>query len=166
MAAGVVSKKASEPKWRDSLAAVVAVCALLAFLALVLLMFLQRGSSETTWSRLVYLLTGLEAVSFAGAGWIFGKEVHKAEVQRAEQEVQTQRQLASESEDKARNASEVAHAEKVRGVRLAQAVETANAQPTTRPSEEREIAARGTPDGALESVAALARQLYPELYSG
>lgn len=75
-----VSKKASKPTWRDSLAAAVAVCALLAFLALVLLMFLQRGSSETTWSRLVYLLTGLEAVAFAGAGWIFGKEVHKAEV--------------------------------------------------------------------------------------
>lgn len=160
-----VSKKASKPTWRDSLAAAVAVCALLAFLALVLLMFLQRGSSETTWSRLVYLLTGLEAVAFAGAGWIFGKEVHKAEAQRAEQEVQTERQRASESEDKAREASEVAHAEQIRGARLVQAVETAHAQRSALHGEEREIASRSRPDDALASVAGLARQLYPELYS-
>lgn len=158
-------EKASERTWRDSLAAVVAVCALLIFLALVLLMFLERGSSETTWSRLVYLLTGLEAVAFAGAGWIFGKEVHRAEAQRAEQEVQTERQRASDSEDRAQKASEVVHAEQVRGARLVQAVETAQAQQSTRSGEEREIAARGRPDDALASVTAVARQLYPEFYS-
>ncbi len=142
----------------------VAVCALLAFLALVLLMFFQRDSSETSWSRLVYLLTGLQAVAFAGAGWIFGKEVHKGEAQRAEQDVQTERQRASKSEDKAQAAAGVAHAEQLRAARLVQAVETASAERSASHGEEREIAARNRPDSALDSVARLARQLYPEFY--
>lgn len=55
----------------------------------------ERGSSGTTWLRLDCMLTRLEADAFAGAGWIVGKEVHKAEAQRAEQQVQTQCRLAN-----------------------------------------------------------------------
>jgi len=149
------------PAWRDSLAAVVAVCFLLAFLVLVILMFTQRGGSETAWSRLVYLLTGVEAVAFAGAGWVFGKEVHRAQAQHAEAR-------ASQAETDARQASKDAETERLRGVRMAQAVQTANAQPqpqqrTVRGGEQ-EVSAGAAPASALGSVADLARRLYPELY--
>ena len=151
--------------WRDSLAAVVAVCALLMFLVLVILMFSQRSGSDTAWSRLVYLLTGVEAVAFAGAGWVFGKEVHRGEVQRAEEQVQTEQKRADQAEDDARKANETAHAEHLRGARIVQAVETASTQQQpVRQSGEHEVSARPETSNPLGSVADLARRLYPELY--
>ena len=160
-----ISENSNAPKWRDSLAAAVAVGAFLAFLALVLLMFLQRDASETAWSRLVYLLTGVEAVAFAGAGWVFGKEVHRAEAQSAEKQVEAEQQRASQAENEARQATKDANAERIRGVRMAQAVETAHAQQPTGRAGEREISASTKRENALDSVVVLARQLYPELYS-
>ena len=154
------------PAWRDSLAAVVAVCALLLFLVLVILMFLHRSGSDAAWARLVYLLTGVEAVAFAGAGWIFGKEVHRGEAQRAEKQVQTEQQRASQAEDDARQASRAAETERLRGVRIAQAVETAHTQQPARRRGEQEVAASTESGNALDSVADLARRLYPELYDG
>jgi hypothetical protein len=67
----------------------------------------------------------VEAVAFAGAGWVFGKEVHRAEAQAAAEQVQTERGRASQAEDSARQASDAAQAERLRGARLVQAVETA-----------------------------------------
>ena len=162
----MVADSSKTPPWRDSLAAVVAVCALLMFLVLVILMFLLRSGSETAWGRLVYLLTGVEAVAFAGAGWLFGKEVHRAEAQRAEEQVQTEQQRSAQAEDDARKANDTAHAERLRGARIVQAVETANAQQQpVRQAGEQEVSARGGASrNALGSVADLARQLYPELY--
>jgi hypothetical protein len=154
------------PAWRDSLAAVVAVLALFVFLVLVILMFLQRGGSETAWSRLVYLLTGVEAIAFAGAGWVFGKEVHRAEAQRAGEQVQAEQQRTSQAEADARQANAAAQAERLRGTRMAQAVETAHTQQPARRSGEQEVAANTGSGNALDSVADLARRLYPELYDG
>jgi hypothetical protein len=155
------------PAWRESLAGGVAVCALLLFLVLVILMFAQRGTSDTAWSRLVYLLTGVEAVAFAGAGWIFGKEVHRVEAQRAEEQVQTEQNRANEAENGARQADENAQAERLRGARIVQAIQTADAQQPqpVRQGGEREVSARGGSANALGSVADLARRLYPELYA-
>lgn len=157
---------AKTPAWRESLAAVVAVCALFLFLVLVILMFLQRGTSDTAWSRLVYLLTGVEAVAFAGAGWVFGKEVHRAEAQRAEEQVQTEQNRADHAENDARQANENTQAERLRGARIVQAIQTANAQQPqpVRQGGEREVSARGGSANALGSVADLARLLYPEFY--
>jgi hypothetical protein len=155
------------PAWRDSLAAVVAVSALLLFVVLIILMFVARSGSDTAWNRLVYLLTGVEAVAFAGAGWVFGKEVHRAEVQRVEDQVKTEQERADQAEGDARQANENAQAERLRGARIVQAVETANAQ-RQQPAQargEQEVSAGSGPVNALDSVADLARRLYPELYA-
>ena len=158
--------------WRDSLAAVVAVCGLLVFLILVILMFAQRGGSETAWDRLVYLLTGVEAVAFAGAGWVFGKEVHRGEVARAENQVKTEKQRADQAQEDARDANATAQAERLRGARIAQAVETASAQASaqirqpTRRGGETDVSASIAGANVLDSVADLARRLYPEFYTG
>ena len=160
-----MAEDSKTPAWRDSLAAVVAVSALLVFLVLVILMFLNRSGSETAWSRLVYLLTGVEAVAFAGAGWMFGKEVHRGEAQRAEEQVHTEQERADQAEEGARKANETAHTEQLRGARIVQAVETANAeQQSARQSGEQQVSARGGSRNALGPVADLARRLYPEFY--
>ncbi len=143
--------------WRDSLAAVVAVSALLMFLVLVILMFLQRSGSDAAWSRLVYLLTGVEAVAFAGAGWVFGKEVHRGEVQRAEEQVQTEQKRADQAEGDAQKANETAS--RACGARIVQAVETASIQQQPVPqSGEHEVSARAETRNPLGSVADLARR--------
>lgn len=154
--------------WRDSLAAVVAVCGLLVFLILVILMFAQRGGSQTAWDRLVYLLTGVEAVAFAGAGWVFGKEVHRGEVQRAENQVKTEKQRADQAQEDARDANKTAQAERLRGARIAQAVQTASAQvrQPARRGGETDVSASIAGANVLDSVADLARRLYPEFYTG
>jgi hypothetical protein len=137
----------------------VAVCALLGFLVLVILMFQQRGGSQTAWDRLVYLLTGVEAVAFAGAGWLFGKEVHRAEA-KAEQ------QRADNAETDARESAQQADTERTRGMQIAVAAATAAVQQPVRRVGEREVSATAGADNPMDSVADLARRLYPELFPG
>jgi len=96
--AGDNSGDSNPPAWRDSLAGWVSACSLVAFFALIILMFTERGGSQTVWDRLVYLLTGVEAVAFASAGWLFGKEVHRSEAQQAEKQVVTERERASQAQ--------------------------------------------------------------------
>jgi hypothetical protein len=180
------------PVWRDSLAGWVSACSLAAFFALIILMFTERGGSQTAWDRLVYLLTGVEAVAFASAGWLFGKEVHRSEAQQARKQVVTERQRVSQAQtdlresvqreateqekarseqeraDKAesgvRQAEERATAERKRGMRLAVAAVAAPAQRPARRGGEQEAAA-SVAGIAPDPVAELARSLYPELFS-
>ncbi|HTS98975.1 MAG TPA: hypothetical protein VMI33_20405 [Streptosporangiaceae bacterium] len=165
--------KGDPPAWRESLAGAVAVSALVAFLVLVALMFLLRGGSETVWSRLVYLLTGVEAVAFAGAGWLFGKEVHRSEAQHAQEQVATEQQRADradtaarEAADKADEARDEAEAQRLRGSQLAlAAVAEERSRPPARRGIEREAAGgSGSAGDAASAVADLARRLYPELF--
>jgi len=179
------------PAWRDSLAGWVSACSLAAFFALIILMFTERGGSQTAWDRLVYLLTGVEAVAFASAGWLFGKEVHRSEAQEARKQVVTERQHASQAQtdlresvqreateqerarseqeraDKAdtnaRQAEEDAKTERQRGQRLAVAAVSAPARrPASRGGEQE--AAASIAGNAPDPVADLARRLYPELF--
>ena len=65
-----------------------------------------------------------------------------------------------------REAGRVAETERLRGVRAAQAVETAHTQQPARRGGEQEVSASTGAGTALDSVADLARRLYPELYDG
>jgi len=47
-------------------------------------MFTVTDAQEPQWTRYVYLLTGVEAIAFAAAGFLFGKEVHREQAQNAE----------------------------------------------------------------------------------
>ena len=41
-------------------------------------------ASDLEWARATYLLNGLEALAFAGAGFFFGREVNRQRAERAE----------------------------------------------------------------------------------
>lgn len=57
---------------------------LLGFAALVVYMLGQLSADETTWSRALYLFAGVEAIAFAAAGYVFGREVHRTRALEAE----------------------------------------------------------------------------------
>jgi hypothetical protein len=68
------------------LASIVTVVTLAAFLLAVALLWSKADSaSEAAWARWTFLLAGLEAPAFAAVGWVFGKEVHRAQAAKAEQ---------------------------------------------------------------------------------
>ena len=44
----------------------------------------DSGVDESTWSRYIYLLGGLEAIVFTAVGWLFGREVNRKQAEQAE----------------------------------------------------------------------------------
>jgi type VI protein secretion system component VasK len=70
---------------KNSLALVVTVVALVAYAVFVWQMWGKADgqNNEVEWSRLVGLLTGVEAIVFAAVGWLFGREVNRAQAEQA-----------------------------------------------------------------------------------
>ncbi len=52
---------------------------------LVVLFVFENGADDRTWTRAVYIAGGVEAIAFAAAGYLFGKEVHRQEAQKADE---------------------------------------------------------------------------------
>jgi hypothetical protein len=65
-------------------ALIVTVAILTAGAVFVVYLLGHVGVPQSQWDRYIYLLTGVEAVVFAGVGWLFGKEVHREQAQKAE----------------------------------------------------------------------------------
>jgi hypothetical protein len=62
----------------------VAVITLVCFgILLIYMLTLTSSASEIQWQRAVYLLSGVEAIAFAAAGFLFGKEVHRQQAEQA-----------------------------------------------------------------------------------
>jgi hypothetical protein len=76
-------------QWKDVMAALVTLFAILGFAGFVALitMLLSNNStsmSEVLWGRYVYLLAGIETLTFTAVGWLFGKEVHRGQAEAAQ----------------------------------------------------------------------------------
>lgn len=69
---------------KQRLAAIVAVVSLLGFGVLALYLLIDVDVEEVTWSRRVYIFAAVEAITFAGVGWLFGREVHRERAEVAE----------------------------------------------------------------------------------
>jgi hypothetical protein len=71
----------------DTFKSVVALIVAVASLAAtgVLIAFLFGKVGDENWDAYIYLLAGVEAISFAAAGWLFGKEVHREQAETAEE---------------------------------------------------------------------------------
>jgi len=77
--------------WKNVMAALVTLFAFLGFGGFIaLIAFLLSNSStsmsEVVWARYVYLLTGIETITFTAVGWLFGKEVHREQAEMAQQQ--------------------------------------------------------------------------------
>src|SRR5438067_848890 len=64
---------------RERLAGGVSVFALALFCLGIGLLALNLQLGDTSWARAVFLLQGIETITFAGVGWLFGREVTRQE---------------------------------------------------------------------------------------
>ncbi len=92
----------ADPWWKSGLAGLVTIISLVGFfIALIYLYRHTSSASSESWTRDTYLLTGLEAITFAAVGSLFGKEVHRQEAQQAQQDAKDARQQSDAAKDDA-----------------------------------------------------------------
>jgi hypothetical protein len=80
---------------------VVAIIVLYIFWSLVKMMMGQTKAPELEWSRSAYIFGGVEAVAYAAAGFLFGREVHRQRAEKAERRAEDEQQRATEANQKA-----------------------------------------------------------------
>ncbi len=80
----------------------VAVILIIGFLIFVAVLNAGADSANSeVWQRRIYLLGGVEAIVFTAVGWLFGREVNRQQVDRAESQVQQADSRAREAEQRA-----------------------------------------------------------------
>lgn len=82
---------------KERLALIVAVVVVIAYGALVFVLWQVVGDEEIVWGRRLVLFGGVEALVFAAVGWLFGREVNRG---AAEQAKDATEQARKESEER------------------------------------------------------------------
>jgi cytochrome bd-type quinol oxidase subunit 1 len=138
---------------------VVAIVILAGFAVLLYHMYqVAPTREETLWNRSLVLFGSVEAIAFTAAGYLFGKEVHREQAQKAEQR-------AEEKTAEAGAARAAAAEAKAKGESLKKAIEAK--QPSlSRGTMDESLQPRaggGDPAGgaALNELATLAQSLFP-----
>jgi hypothetical protein len=87
-------------------ALVLAAVSIVAFFVAVYVMWgkADDADNETAWARWTFLLAGIEAIAFAAAGWIFGREVHRVAAVQARKDAKEAGEEAKEQRDRATTA--------------------------------------------------------------
>lgn len=80
-------------------APVMAVVVVLFLLGITYSLLGKLDLPDSEWTRAVYLLSGIEAVAFAGAGFLFGKEVNRARAENAEENAEEAKKREVESNE-------------------------------------------------------------------
>jgi hypothetical protein len=130
----------------------VAVVVLVLFAALFVYMIVELGAGESRWTRLVFLYGTVEAIVFAAAGAIFGTQVQRANVDRAERRAADAQQRADGNAEAAAGGKALS-----RTVKAARDAAGGGSPPGTR--------SRGLADGApseLERLGTIAETLFPD----
>lgn len=115
----------SEKPERSSQSLLIVASAVLVFFGIVVTILLQvaGSSNETTWSRLVFVYSGVEAVVFAAAGALFGTQIQRAQTVAAEERASAAEELV----DEARNEAKLLSVRAANGAALKQAIEATEA---------------------------------------
>jgi hypothetical protein len=124
---------------------IIAVVVLYLFWNLVKTMMGMTKAPELEWNRAAYLFAGVEAIAYAAAGFLFGREVNRQRAEQAEQRAGTEEKRATQAEKKATE-------ETTKGKTLKQVIE---AKKTSRPGATADIEGL---ESFRESQPALARQ--------
>ena len=141
----------------------VAVAILAVYLLGLLIMFLTRSANEITWARLVYLFGGLEAIAFAAAGYLFGREVNRARAENAEARADEAQADSVEAKQDAAKANADAEKAMEKGQTLAKFITSRVAPEGDLPGDREAFgpqAGRVSPDD-IRAIHDLANQLFP-----
>lgn len=95
-----IGGKAAAPA---KLVAVTAIALLIAYVVVVAIAWREADTATgDTWARRMMLLGGFEALAFAAAGWIFGREIGRTAVESAKQDKdKAEQQMAAAEKQKA-----------------------------------------------------------------
>jgi hypothetical protein len=145
------------------IAVVMAIVLIFVYIAMLAVLAVLRADKE--WDRLVYLLTGFEALVFAGASALFGTTVQWGNVTTARADAAAAKQTAQAERTRADQAEKTATA----GRALAAMVQTKAAVRARqsarvrggRPEEQLANGELPSPDTDLEELAALAQAMLP-----
>jgi hypothetical protein len=74
---------------KDWVAIILGAALVIGYLIFLFLMRSMINSEEVVWTRSVYLLSGLEAIAFAAAGYFFGSEVNRKAAESAKEDAET-----------------------------------------------------------------------------
>jgi len=155
-----VSAPASVP-WAYQFAAAAVVLA--AFLALAWYLTAGADVPDGVWKNRVFVFSSVEALVFTAAGWVFGKEVHRSQVEATREDARTAKQDAAAAREQGEAAAATAAAERAKGMQLAGAVQVLVATPNSPSRRGGDVGFSPAPAVAAEQVAALqdlARRLY------
>ena len=98
-------------------ALVVAGVALVAYLVLAVLAWRDTGAAAEAWSRRLMILSSVSTLAFAGAGWLWGKEVSRQALDQAGQRVDEANQRANAA-GRERNEAQAEVAALAQGVKV------------------------------------------------
>ncbi|MBT9187789.1 hypothetical protein [Zobellia russellii] len=133
---------------------VIAIALLIAYGFFIYFLIGKVDSGDPSWSRLIYLFSGVEAIVFAAVGFLFGKEVNRQRAEKAEIE----KKQVEEQKEKIKDEKVAEHNKGlVLGAMIMQAEGSQNKSMENR-GLEMEISS-----SELQSIAEKAKQLYPEL---
>jgi hypothetical protein len=144
-------------------AVVTAVVLIAVYIAMLAVLAVLR--SDKQWDRLVFLLTGFEALVFAGGGALFGTTVQRANVTTAQTDA-AQAKLAAQAErTRADEAEQTATAGRALSMAVQNKADVRARQSAgirgARPAEQLADSVLPGPDADLEELAALARAMVP-----
>jgi hypothetical protein len=145
----------STTPWITYVGLVVAVLALFSFGLLIMYMLTRTSdATELEWQRDVYLLSGVEAVAFAAAGFLFGKEVHRQQAEQATARADKAEEKAAEAQQNAQVANRTAIEVRTRARALTAAI-NAKAESYAQEATTRHV----SPPAPIESMAPISEQV-------
>ncbi len=151
----------SQPPWRWQF--FVAAALIVAFAVLTVFMLSWANVSDAVWKNRVFVFSSVEAIVFTAVGWVFGREVNRAQVEAARKDADDAKGAARENSELAGRKADEAAEERAKGARLAGAVSTLAAGSADRRSRARDVGAdeeSAAFPSQLAFVQDLARQLY------
>ena len=108
--ASVSDEPPKPPTPRDFMALLVAGIAVVGFGAFIIFLLSNLKMEEPQWTRAVFLLNGVEAITFAAAGYLFGREVHRGRAENAEKRADLAEDKAQKNENAANKGRALAKA--------------------------------------------------------
>lgn len=149
----------SEKNTKDNFALIpyaIAIGILIAYGFFIHFLIGKADAKEPDWSRLIYLFSGVEAIVFAAAGFLFGREVNRKRAENAEEE---KKQAENQKEEAKKQAVE----ERKKGLILGTMVIREEKTATSMTSENMSLEGMASKPGPVASMAKSARSMYPEL---
>ena len=122
---------------------VIAVIVLYVFWDLVKTMMGKTQVPELEWNRAAYLFAGVEAIAYAAAGFLFGREVHRQRAEQAERRASSEQARATEAVKKAAE-------ETTKGKALKQVIEAKKGSQVVRLFGPRELGGHGADRSVTE----------------